>query len=126
MQISSQRSLAILRITLCALMITHGIARIHLGIVDKFGSFLHREGFPAGEAIAWALTLLEIFGGAALALGKARRYLATFFALLLAAGIALVHAEEGWFVVGAGRNGMEYSVLMIVGFLLVGYSRSSD
>lgn len=126
MQLSSQRSLLILRITLCALIVTHGTARIHLGIVDKFGVFLHREGFPAGQAIAWALTLLEIFGGAALALGKARRYLATFFALQLAAGIALVHGQEGWFVVGAGRNGMEYSVLMIIGFLLVGHTRSSD
>ena len=28
-------------------------------------------------------------------------------------GIVLVHAPSGWFVVGGGRNGMEYSVLLI-------------
>jgi uncharacterized membrane protein YphA (DoxX/SURF4 family) len=32
----------------------------------------------------------------------------------LAAGIALVHWPAGWFVVGAGRNGMEYSILLIL------------
>ena len=25
----------------------------------------------------------------------------------------MVHASEGWWVVGAGRNGMEFSVLLI-------------
>lgn len=34
-------------------------------------------------------------------------------------GIVLVHAPHGWFVVGAGRNGMEYSVLLIVCLLLL-------
>ncbi|NOT35288.1 MAG: hypothetical protein HOP12_14180 [Candidatus Eisenbacteria bacterium] len=31
-----------------------------------------------------------------------------------------VHAKAGWFVVGAGRNGAEYSVLLIVALLCVG------
>lgn len=39
---------------------------------------------------------------------------ARFFGVYLTeAGILLVHAREGWFVVGGGRNGMEYSVLLI-------------
>jgi putative oxidoreductase len=25
----------------------------------------------------------------------------------------MVHASNGWFVVGAGRNGVEYSVLLL-------------
>ncbi len=35
-------------------------------------------------------------------------------------GIVLVHAPAGWFVVGHGRNGMEYSVLLIAALLCVG------
>ena len=35
------------------------------------------------------------------------------FAAIYIAGVVLVHAREGWFVVGAGRNGVEYSVLLI-------------
>ena len=38
-----------------------------------------------------------------------------------ATGLFMVHAPFGWFVVGAGRNGMEYSALLIVCLLLVGW-----
>ena len=41
--------------------------------------------------------------------------------LVYLAGIVLVHAPAGWFVVGLGRNGMEYSVLLIACLLLVGW-----
>ena len=34
-------------------------------------------------------------------------------------GVVLIHAAEGWFVVGAGRNGMEYSLLLIGSLALV-------
>lgn len=33
--------------------------------------------------------------------------------LILLIGIVLVHFKEGWFVVGGGRNGMEYNFLLI-------------
>jgi putative oxidoreductase len=42
------------------------------------------------------------------------------FGFVVAAGIAMVHARAGWFVVGAGGNGAEYSVLLIVCLLCVG------
>jgi putative oxidoreductase len=32
----------------------------------------------------------------------------------------MVHAPEGWFVVGLGRNGAEYSVLLIACLMCVG------
>ena len=38
---------------------------------------------------------------------------ALVFAAIYACGIWLVHAPAGWFVVGLGRNGAEYSVLII-------------
>jgi hypothetical protein len=31
-----------------------------------------------------------------------------------------VHFQEGWFVVGGGRNGMEYSVLLMLCFTATG------
>jgi putative oxidoreductase len=96
-----------------SVFVIHGIARARLGIVDDFGGFLSAVGFPAGVAVAWTITLVEMAGGAALALGLAVRPLAAWFAAQIIAGIALVHAKEGWFVVGAGRNGVEYSVLIL-------------
>ena len=34
----------------------------------------------------------------------------------------LVHLPAGWFVVGGGRNGMEYSVLLIVALLGIAWA----
>ncbi len=42
------------------------------------------------------------------------------YAFLYLMGIVMVHAQDGWFVVGKGRNGAEYSVLLIVALLCVG------
>lgn len=39
----------------------------------------------------------------------------TIFILVM--GIILVHFKEGWFVVGGGRNGVEYNLLLIVVFV---------
>ncbi len=36
-----------------------------------------------------------------------------------------MHAKEGWFVVGVGRNGSEYSVLLIAALLAVIISTSA-
>lgn len=110
-----------LRVAVSILLIIHGIARASLGIVDDFGGFLDLVGFPFGVAIAWAITITEIVGGLILALGRWVQWLALYFAGQLVLGIILVHAQEGWFVVGAGRNGVEYSVLLIVVLLILAY-----
>lgn len=112
---------ALLRITLALLMAIHGIARISLGIVDDFGGFLTQTGFPLGIALAWLITIFEIVGAAILAAGYFVRYLSAGFALQLLMGIFLVHLQHGWFVVGAGQNGIEYSVLLIVGFVVIAW-----
>jgi putative oxidoreductase len=112
-------AVTLLRAAVASVFVIHGVARARLGIVDDFGGFLGAVGFPAGVAVAWALTAVEIAGGLALAAGLLVRPLAAWFAAQIAAGIALVHAREGWFVVGAGRNGVEYSALILVCLLVV-------
>ena len=111
--------LTLLRVSVASMMIVHGVARASLGIVDDFGVVLGRWGVPLGGPLAWAITIVEIAGGAALALGWLVRPLALWFALQLAAGIYLIHGRVGWFVVGAGRNGSEYSVLLILCLIVV-------
>jgi putative oxidoreductase len=120
--ILERRAFVVLRIAVALLLIIHGIARIWLGIVDDFGDFLDSLGFPFGVVIAWIITLVEIGGGITLAVGFFVRPLAIWFAVQLLIGIALVHVSEGWFVVGAGRNGMEYSVLLIVALALLAWT----
>lgn len=106
--------IALARVSAAILLLIHGVARAGLGTVGDFGGFLTSRGFPAGEAIAWAITIVEIAGGLALAGGLFVVPLCAWFAMQLVAGIVLVHAKDGWFVVGAGRNGVEYSVLLIL------------
>lgn len=124
MAIGDKRSTALifLRIVLAALMFVHGAARISLGTVDDFGGFLSSQGFPLGFYIAWAITLFELIGSVLLAVGFYTWIIAVLFALELAAGVAMVHWKEGWFVVGSGRNGMEYSALLIASLLAVAYA----
>ena len=114
-----ETALAVLRVFLGLTMIVHGVARIWAGAVAPFGEFLAAQQFPCGVFLAWAITLYEIAGGALLASGRSVAPLAALFAAELVAGIVLVHAAHGWFVVGLGRNGMEYSALLIVNFLVV-------
>lgn len=114
--------LQLFRIIVSALLAAHGWARLLAGGVAPFGEFLEAQGFPLGLQIAWAITLLEIVGTILVIFGS--RYtsiLCAVFAAIYTAGIVLVHASEGWFVVGLGRNGMEYSVLLISSLLLVAY-----
>ena len=103
----------LLRIAVASVFVVHGITRVANGTVGGFGGFLGTWGFPFGVAVAWAITLTEIAGGATLAAGRCVVPLASWFALQIAAGIVMVHAQHGWFVVGAGTGGAEYSVLII-------------
>jgi putative oxidoreductase len=113
------RAITIVRVAAAAMMVIHGTFRILAGGVTPFGGFLGSQGLPAGVAVAWLLTLVEIAGGLLLIAGRFVRPLCAWFALELLVGIALVHFREGWFVVGGGRNGFEYSVLLIVCFAAV-------
>ena len=115
-------ALVLIRVVLAALMFVHGAARISYGTVDDFGDFLGSQGIPLGFFIAWGITLFEIIGSVLLAVGSYAWVIALLFAVELAVGVAMVHWKEGWFVVGAGRNGMEYSALLIASFLAVAYA----
>jgi putative oxidoreductase len=109
----------LLRAAVASVFVVHGTTRVVLGTVGGFGTFLAGWGLPAGGAIAWTLTVVEIVGGIALGLGAFSRALALWFGAQIAVGILMVHGKAGWFVVGAGRNGAEYSALIIACLLVV-------
>lgn len=118
----SRRALLFLRLVVAALLAAHGWARLLAGGVVPFGTWLDGIGFaPLGFAIAVAVTAYEIVGTVLLALGRWVTWLALVYCAIYAAGIALVHWPAGWFVVGLGRNGMEYSVLLIACLGLLAY-----
>ncbi|MBX9929610.1 MAG: DoxX family protein [Gemmatimonadaceae bacterium] len=107
-----------LRVVLGLYMAAHGAARAALGTVGLFGEFLSSNGLPFGVLIAWTITIYEIVGGGIFAAGRFVRPLAALFAAEHIAGIVMVHAPRGWFTVGHQSGGAEYSVLLLLCFLL--------
>ena len=118
--------LSVLRIALSLFMIAHGAIRIYAGTVNDFGGFLNDKGFVIGGIIAWGITFFEIIGGILLILNRFKKTICLVFIIQLLVGILLVHATNGWFVVGYSSGGMEYSVLLILGFLLTASNEESS
>lgn len=116
----ARAALLVLRLVLAGLIAAHGWARWYFGGVAPFGQWLDGLGFPFGMGIAVGVTAIEILGTPLLALGRGVFPLSLLYSAIYLTGIVLVHAPAGWFVVGLGRNGMEYSVLLIVCLLIVG------
>lgn len=108
-------ALTIIRVAAAGNMLIHGIARIVNDGVAPFDGFLSSLGFPPYSA--WVITLFEIMGALLLMGNRWVMPISILFILQLLMGIILVHGREGWFVVGAGRNGVEYSVLLIICFI---------
>jgi putative oxidoreductase len=114
----ASRGLEVVRVAVALIQVVHPLHGLwsggHWGAdVTGFGLYLGSLGLPFGVALAWGVILTQLLACAAL---LARRFVVpACLALMaiLASGIALLHVHEGWFVVGAGRNGMEFSALLI-------------
>lgn len=115
----------ILRGIMGLIFITHGIARLYYQSVSDFGGFLNSKGLLIGVQIAWIITIGEIISGSLLIFGIKVKYCVLFHAVVITTGIFFVHLSNGWFVVGHGSNGIEYSILILAVLLFI-YSRSSQ
>jgi putative oxidoreductase len=116
--LSTATWLQVLRVVLGLYMAAHGAMRVAVGTVDDFGGFLDGRGFPLGVAVAWGITIFEMAAGVTFAANRWVRPIAALFALEHVMGIILVHAPRGWFTVGHQNGGAEYSVLLLLCFLL--------
>ena len=116
--LSLTQMLVVMRVSLAGVMMAHAAVRVLNGTVPQFGGFLERVGFPMGVVIVWMITAFEVFGGIAFAIGYFTRLLSVGFIFILTVGIAIIHVKFGWFVGEHGTGGSEYSVILIVGFLV--------
>jgi putative oxidoreductase len=113
----------ILRIAVSIVLLAHSIQSIVSGDVNDFGRlYLDQVGFaPFGLVIAWAVKLSHLAGAVLLLMDKYVKWVGWITIAILVAGIIMIHAKEGWFVVGYGRNGMEFNVLLIFVLLSIMY-----
>lgn len=111
----------LLRLVLCALIFTHGAYRFYEGSTPILGDILTSQGFPAGVFLAYAVNVAETAGTVLLAL----RLLVVPISLILAAiyftGVMLFHRHAGFFVVGPGTGGWEYSALLMTCLLVTAW-----
>jgi putative oxidoreductase len=113
----------LLRIAVAVILLTHSVFGIFDNGINDFGNlFLNQIGFaPFGVFIAWSIKLSHIVAAVLLLLNKYVKLAGFVTIFILIMGIVLVHFQEGWFVVGGGRNGVEYNFLLICVLLAIMY-----
>lgn len=97
----------------------HATIRLVDYSLPGFGAFLTGKGFPGGFYLAWAITLFELAGGLLMLFRKFVKWFCAGEIIILLTGIVLVHAPNGWFVVGKTLGGAEYSVVLVMVLLAV-------
>lgn len=105
----------VLRLVLCALLFTHGAYRFYEGSSPILGGILEEEGFPGGTGtfLAYSVNVVETLGTALLALRLFTLPVCAALIIIYSTGIILFHRHNGFFVVGPGTGGWEYSALLI-------------
>lgn len=105
----------ILRISVAIILLTHSIFGMFNNGINDFGNlYLNQIGFaPLGVAIAWSIKLSHVIAAILLILNRYIKLASIVTIFVLIMGIIMVHFKDGWFVVGGGRNGVEYNFLLI-------------
>jgi putative oxidoreductase len=108
----------VLRIVVCLLLSVHGWYRFYEGSLPVLGGILEQRGFPFAMVLVWLVNLAETGGTLLLALRILAAPISLILAGIYATGVVLFHWRQGFFVVGPGTAGWEYSALLIVCLLI--------
>lgn len=105
----------ILRFAVAVILLMHGIPGMFDNGVNDFGNlYLNQQGFaPFGVPLAWAIKLSHVAAAVCLVFQKFVKWVCGITIFILIMGIVMIHFQEGWFVVGGGRNGVEFNFLLI-------------
>lgn len=117
--LSQAQALVLLRATIALLFMAHAVVRLVNGSVPQFAVFLEGAGFPAGTLLVLAISAYEIVAGLLVALGVCVRWLCGGLFAIVLIGIVLIHARLGWFVGEHGTGGVEYSLALMAGLLVI-------
>lgn len=111
----------LLRLPVAIILLAHSVPGIFDNGINDFGNlYLNQIGFaPLGLWLAWAIKLSHIAAAICLLLNRFILPAAMVTIVILIAGIVMVHFKEGWYVVGGGRNGIEFNFLLIFTLLAI-------
>jgi len=110
-----------LRLAVAIILLMHSIPGMFNNGINEFGRFyLNEVGFsPIGIPLAWAIKLSHVLCAFCLLFNKYVKAASIITLAILIVGIILVHFKEGWYVVGGGRNGIEFNFLLIFVLLTI-------
>lgn len=92
----------------------HAVPGMWNGGIQHFGTYLDQKGFaPLGLWVAWMVKLSHLAAAVCLLLNRWLLWACLITMLLLGIGLLMVHLPHGWFVVGGGHDGVEYTLLVI-------------
>jgi putative oxidoreductase len=104
----------------------HGLAKLARGPAG-FGRLLEQIGVPAPLFTAWAATLMEIVGGAAILIGALVAYASIPLIVMMSVAMFAVHARYGFSAINTigltpagpkfGPPGYEVNLLYIAGLI---------
>ena len=116
----------LLRLPVAFILLMHSLPGMFNGGVNAFGNlYLNEVGFaPVGLPLAWAIKISHVPAAVCLVLNRYVKPAVMVTILILVVGIFMVHLKDGWFVVGGGRNGVEFNFLLI--FVLLYLYRSGQ
>jgi len=111
----------LLRFAIAIILLAHSIPGMFNNGINDFGNlYLNQIGFaPLGVPIAWSIKLSHLVSAFCLIFEKYVKWASMVTIFVLISGIVLVHFKEGWFVVGGGRNGVEFNFILIFALLTI-------
>ena len=111
----------LLRFAVAVILLVHSIPGMFNNGINDFGNYyLNEKGFaPYGVAVAWAIKLSHVVAAICLLINKYIKLAGLVTIAILLTGIFMVHLQEGWYVVGGGRNGIEFNFLLIIALLTI-------
>lgn len=111
----------LLRIPVVITLLAHSIPGMFNNGINDFGNlYLNEVGFyPIGLPLAWAIKLSHVACAICLIINKYVKLSCIITIFILVMGIVMVHFKEGWYVVGGGRNGVEFNFLLIFVLLAI-------
>ena len=111
----------LLRLAVAIILLMHSIPGMFNNGIRDFGEFyLNQVGFsPVGIPLAWAIKLSHVVCAFCLLFNRYIKWPVIITIFILIVGIFMVHLREGWYVVGGGRNGIEFNFLLIAVLLTI-------
>lgn len=103
----------LLRLVLCSILFAHGFHRLYVGDAPVLGDILAERGMPVAHTTAYLICLAETAGTLLLALRLLVWPISAILITIYFTGVMMFHRHHGFFVVGPGEGGWEYSALII-------------